>query len=56
MPMTHPILHIPKDIQRRKPLRLILLLGFATICFLMAANAAVVIGVSLALPGAPVSG
>lgn len=54
--MTHPILHIPKDIQRRKPLRLIVLLGLAMICFVLAANAAVVSGISLALPDPPVSG
>ena len=48
--MTHHMLHIPKDLPRRRHTRTALLIGLGVICFLLAANAALVLGLPLALP------
>lgn len=36
--MMNPMLHKPKNLKRKSPLRLIVLMGLAGLCFLLAAN------------------
>lgn len=34
----NPMLHKPKNLKRKSPLRLIVLMGLAGLCFILAAN------------------
>ncbi len=54
--MMDPMLNIPKNLKRKNPWVLIVMMGIAAISFLLAANAFVSVAAVMALPPAGFSG
>lgn len=48
--MMNPMLNKPKNLKRKNPLRLIILMGIAGLCFMLAANQIGAVALVMAAP------